>query len=58
MSDEDWNPNSPAGQIGSTGQFALGLTRLTGWRRQLVRWLVVALFAVPLALIVISNVVR
>lgn len=53
--DDGYNPSSPAGQIESVGSFAVGLTRLTGWRRHLVRWLIVAVFATPLLAVVINH---
>jgi hypothetical protein len=56
--DEGYNPSSPAGQIESIGSFAVGLTRLTGWRRHLVRWLVVAVLAAPLLAVVLTHLAR
>jgi hypothetical protein len=52
------NPSSPAGQIESTGAFALGLTHLTGWRRQVARWGVVLLLATPLIAAIVDQLVR
>jgi hypothetical protein len=52
------NPSSPAGQIESTGAFALGLTRVTGWRRQVARWGVVALLATPFVAAIVDQLVR
>ena len=53
-----YNPTSPAGQIESIGSFAAGLTHLTGWRRNLARWSVVAVMAIPFIVVVIAHVVR
>ena len=52
------NPSSPAGQLESTGAFALGLTRLSGWRRQVARWGIVALLAAPCVTVIIDHIVR
>jgi len=52
------NPSSPAGQIESTGAFALGLTHLTGWRRQVARWGVLALIATPLVAAIVDELLR
>ena len=52
------NPSSPAGQVDSVGEFALALTRLTGWRRQLVRWVVIALLGAPLVVVVVGQLVH
>lgn len=56
--DEPPNPSSPAGQIESTGAFAAGLTRLTGWRRQVARWGVLLLVVAPLLVAVAVAVVH
>jgi hypothetical protein len=50
------NPSSPAGQIETTGAFAQGLTELTGWRRQLARWGLVAVLATPFVLAILDQV--
>jgi hypothetical protein len=52
------NPSSPAGQIESTGAFALGLTRFTGWRRHLARWGVIVLLGTPLVAVMVDQLVR
>jgi hypothetical protein len=52
------NPSSPAGQVESTGAFAIGLTRMTGWRRQAARWAVVLLLATPLVAVIVGQLVR
>lgn len=52
------NPNSPDGQIESVGSFAVGLSHLTGWRRQLARWTIVAVLMTPVVLVVIDQLAR
>ena len=52
------NPSSPAGQIESAGAVALGLTRLTGWRRHVARWAVIALIAAPLGVVIVAQLLR
>jgi hypothetical protein len=53
-----YNPSSPAGQIESAGAFATGLSHLTGWRRHLARWLIVALLMAPAIATVVSQLAR
>ena len=56
--EDGYNPSSPAGQIESVGSFAAGLTRVTGWRRHVARWSVVAVMAIPLIVVVIAHLAR
>ena len=58
LSDQEYNPSSPAGQIESIGEFASGLSHLTGWRRQFARWFIVALLMTPLIAVVVGHLVR
>lgn len=51
----DLNPNSTAGQVESIGDFAVGLTHVTGWRRQLARWSIVVLFAMPVLVVIATH---
>lgn len=56
MSDQNGhNPSSPAGQIESVGDFAVGLTHLSGRRRTVARWVVVGLFALPFIVVVTAH---
>ncbi|HEV7204283.1 MAG TPA: hypothetical protein VGN18_06700 [Jatrophihabitans sp.] len=52
------NPNSPIGQIEQTAALADRLTRLTGRRREIARWLVVLCFTLPAIVFVISAFAR
>jgi hypothetical protein len=56
--EDRYSPSSPAGQIESIGSFAAGLTHLTGWRRQLARWSVVAVMTIPFIVVVIAHLAR
>ena len=56
--DESLNPSSPAGQVRSVGEFATGLTRLSGWRRELARWLVLLVVATPLVVFMVTAILR
>jgi hypothetical protein len=58
LDDHGYNPSSPAGQIESAGSFASGLTHLSGWRRQVARWLVVFMLMTPLIGFSLDHLVR
>jgi hypothetical protein len=58
LDDQRYNPSSPAGQIESAGSFASGLSHLTGWRRQVARWLVLAMLMAPFVGFVIDQIAR
>jgi hypothetical protein len=52
---EQYNPNSPAGEVERFGSIADGLTRLTGWRRTVARVGVFAVLILPLVLLAVSQ---
>jgi hypothetical protein len=52
---EQYNPNSPAGEVERFGSVADGLTRLTGRRRTIARIAVFAMLILPLVVIAISQ---
>lgn len=52
---EQYNPNSPAGQVERFGNIADGLVRLRGRRRTLARVVVFAMLVLPLVLVAVSQ---
>jgi hypothetical protein len=52
---EQYNPNSPAGEVERFGTIADSLIRLQGWRRTLARVVVLLIVMFPLVVVAISQ---
>ena len=52
---EQYNPNSPAGEVERFGNIADGLIRLTGRRRTMARIAVFAMLILPLVVMALSQ---
>jgi hypothetical protein len=52
---EQYNPNSPAGEVERFGTIADSLIRLHGWRRTLARVVVLLIVMVPLVVMVVPQ---